>query len=124
MLDDPVGGSAVQMVREGDQLWVVRRVVPSLDQVASRILPVVAILGDVQDTLHFHDALNHVEDTAISHAHAVPVVEDALQFSFADGISHDLHPKDRLGGAEKLVNLADVLLDHASTAAFRVLIRS
>lgn len=119
MAYNPGFGSIMEVVRECIYGWVVGSIVPSLDQMPIGILPMVAVLGDLKDPLGGHHALGHFDEAPIRQGDAVAVIQHGFQVCIPDRSSNDGHIPHDGTGTEKLINLTEVLLNHASDLSHR-----
>src|SRR5262245_60647576 len=103
---------------------VMGSIVPPLEQVPLAILPVMTILGDRKRTLPLQDTLGHLDEPTVHQGHTIAVVHDFLQVRITERPPDDLHVAYDQAGAQQLLDMAQVGLDHSSVASRSVAICS
>lgn len=124
MRNDRIFCPIVEVMRKRVHGWVMRRVIPPLQQPAMAILPMMPISRHLQSPLCFEDPFRHLNEVAIGQQHAIPVMSHLFELRIPNGPAHDLHVTHEWAGTQEGIHPLQIRLNHASVAARNVPRRS
>src|SRR5262245_7252362 len=114
----------MQVMWERIDARMMRGIVPALEQAPLAILLVMTILGDRKCALPLQDPLSHLDEPTVHQGHTIAVVHNFLQVRITERPPYDLHVAYDHAGAQQLLDMAQVGLDHSAVASRSVAIRS
>jgi hypothetical protein len=91
---------------------MVRRVIPSLDEYAAAVLPVMTILGHFKRSTYLRNPFGHLDEASIGSHNAEPVIQDSFQFCIPDHPANNLYITHKWADAEQFIDLTEIPLNH------------
>ena len=89
--DHAVFGSIMEMMWKSVYSRVVGSVIPSLDQMAIGILPMVTVPGDLKNTLGLQNTLGQFYKATVRESYAIAVIQHFFRVCIPDGSSNNRH---------------------------------
>jgi hypothetical protein len=91
---------------------MVRRAIPSLDQYAFAVLPVMTRLGHHERSMYLQKPFCHLDKTSVGEHNAVAVVQDFFEFCILHHPANNLYITHSWADAEQFIDLTEILLNH------------